>query len=142
MKKKAELEVDDHQFEIIKAVAQAWYSHSSSCSRTMSEFDAHKRNFKGKPSRFKLEAIGKKSGGGSATSTWDFRQSLWDSYEIVTVSKRLEYGLVLDNPFSEIDDSVGVHKRRRESKNSLRSLFNQMSSRRFNQAKIPKNSDL
>lgn len=151
MKKRLEVEdevINRRELEIIKAVAQAWYSHGGS-TRPLNEFDARKSSFRGKPSRFKLEAMKKKQSlankNGSATSSWDFGQSLWDSYEIVTVSKRLETGLVLDSSFSELDnDSVRVHRRKsvKESKNSLRNLFNQMSSRRFNGANIPQNSDL
>ncbi|PON72291.1 hypothetical protein PanWU01x14_066820 [Parasponia andersonii] len=150
---KKRLEVEDEvdkkrELEIIKAVAQAWYSHGGS-TRPLNEFDARKNSFRGKPSRFKLEAMKKVSSAnksGSTTSSWDFGQSLWDSYEIVTVSKRLETGLVLDSPFFELDnhEPVRVHRRKsiKESKNSLRSLFNQMSSRRFDEAKIPYNNDL
>ncbi|XP_060670461.1 uncharacterized protein LOC107407897 isoform X3 [Ziziphus jujuba] len=91
MKKKAgQLEGDEQQkqVEILKAVAQAWHSHSGS-SRPMNEFDAHRRNFNGKPSRFKIEAMGKRAAERNGScGTWDFKQSLWDSYEIVTMSKR------------------------------------------------------
>ncbi|XVE56349.1 hypothetical protein DITRI_Ditri04bG0002300 [Diplodiscus trichospermus] len=140
MKKKAELEDDNiKDLEIIKAVAQAWYSHSGS-SRTTNEFDAYRRNFKGKPSRFKLEAMSKPSAkvkDNIATPNWDFGQSLWDSYEIVTVAKKLEAGLVFDDPFTGLKDDFGTaHKRRKESKNSLRNLFKRVSSRRFNEADI------
>ncbi|CAN6718062.1 unnamed protein product [Malus baccata var. baccata] len=123
MKQKLQLEDVDRELEIIKAVAQAWYSHSGN-SRPMSEFDAHRRNYKGKsPSR--------------GYEKWDFGQSLWDAYEIVAVSKRLETGLVLD----ELESSARVHRRRRESKQSLRSFFNAMFSRRFNEADIPPDED-
>lgn len=134
--------MDEQQAEILKAVAQAWHSHSGNC-RPMNEFDAHRRNFKGKPSRFKIEAMGKRVGERNGScGTWDFKQSLWDSYEIVTVSKKLEAGLVFDNiPFAEVDGHVRVHRKHKESKNSLRSLFNQMSSRRFNEANIRRISD-
>lgn len=136
MKKKLELEDDDHELEILKAVAQAWYGHSGR-SRPTNEFDAHRRNFKSQPSRFRLEAMDKPSSSANmetrSSANWDFRQSLWDSYELVTVSKMLEAGLLLDKPFSGLDDPVPVHRRRRESKNSLRNLFNRFSSRRFHE---------
>ncbi|KAF4364308.1 hypothetical protein G4B88_028428 [Cannabis sativa] len=149
------------EVEIMKAVAQAWYNHGGS-SRPLNEFDARKTySFRGSwPSRFKLEAMKKrnKNNGSnnmsssaapnninyycnetSSSPSWDFGQSLWDSYEIVTVSKRLETGLVLDSSFSEIDNNnnnSSVKKSRtKESKNSLRNLFNQMSSRRFAEPK-------
>lgn len=137
MKKTLELE-NGQELEIIKAVAQAWYSHSGN-SKPMNEFYAHKKIFNGKPSRFKLEARKNSLASSSSSTTWDFRQSLWDSYEIVTLSKMLEAGLVFDNPiFTELDGSVQFHRRPKESKNSLRNLFNQIPSRRFNEAKTPK----
>ncbi|XWS47646.1 hypothetical protein CRYUN_Cryun13aG0002000 [Craigia yunnanensis] len=142
MDKKLELQ-DDHNknLEIIKAVAQAWHCHSCS-STTTNEFDAYRRNFKGKPSRFKLEAMSKPSikvKDNIATPNWDFGQSLWDSYEIVTVTKKLEAGLVFDDPFTGLEEHKSTaHKRRKESKNSLRNLFKRVSSRRFNEADIPR----
>ena len=135
MKEKG-LDLEEQHKEILKAVAQAWYNHSGS-SKPMTEFDAqsHPINFKGNPSRFKLEALGKLP---SVTATWDFKQSLWDSYELVTVSRRLETGLALDNPFAELSESSRIHRRRKqESKNSLRNLFNKMSSSRFDDTNIP-----
>ncbi|KAM5571907.1 hypothetical protein ABKV19_012141 [Rosa sericea] len=90
MKKKLQ---NDHEqeLEILKAVAQAWQSLSGS-SRPMTEFDARRRNYKGRlPSRFKLEAT-RKAASSSESGTnakWDFGQSLWDAYEIVAVSKSL-----------------------------------------------------
>ncbi|KAK4843686.1 hypothetical protein QYF36_011494 [Acer negundo] len=136
---KKKLELDDHrhqhehELEIVKAVAQAWYGHSSS-SRTTNEFDAYRRNFRGQPSRFKLEAMNKLPSSSTAKDGWDFRQSLWDSYEIVTVSKRLETGLTLD-------DHSRVHRRHRESKNSLRNMFYRLSSRRYNPSEVPGEED-
>ncbi|XP_040988525.1 uncharacterized protein LOC121236096 [Juglans microcarpa x Juglans regia] len=133
MKKKPELS-DEQELEILKAVAQAWQSHSGS-SRPMAEFDAHKQNFKGKPSRFRQEfeamSSKKSSDNGTKVVTWDFGQSLCDSYEIVTLSKRLETGLVSDNPFTALNDlEGGVHRRHKEKgRNSLRNLFKVMSSR-------------
>ena len=147
MKKKLELEYDAKALEIIKAVAQAWQSHSTNTSsRPTNEFDAYRRNFKGKPSRFKLEAMSNQShakdnlavNSNSSTPSWDFGQSLWDSYEIVTLSKKLESGLVFDDPFTGLEDSVRAQKKHKESGNSLRNLFKRVSSRRFNEADIPR----
>ena len=143
MKKRQEHEKQHQQdLEILKAVAQAWYSHSGS-SRPMSEFEAHRRNFKGKPSRFKLEAMSKSSTRDtSSVPYWDFQQSLWDSYELVTVSRRIETGLALDNPFDNLGGSIRSQRRRKpESKNSLRNLFSHLSSRRFNATKVPQEND-
>lgn len=138
MKKKLELG-DEQDLEILKAVAQAWHSHSGS-SRPMNEFDAYRRNFKGNPSRFKLQAMVCKSYANDSkqVAAWDFGQSLCDSYEIVTLSKRLEEGLVLNNAFTGLDSPSRVHRRRKESRHSLRNLFNQISSRRFNEDDIPR----
>ncbi|XP_059304010.1 uncharacterized protein LOC132055991 [Lycium ferocissimum] len=128
MKKKQEPHQDEqHDIEILKAVAQAWHGHSSS-RRTTAEFDAHRHNFKNKPSRFKLEAMNRTTDGG--TGKWDFNQSLWDSYEILNVSKKLEAGLVLDHP---LDEPIRIGQKRKESKNSLRNLLNSVSSRRYNE---------
>ncbi|XP_016494922.1 uncharacterized protein LOC107814103 [Nicotiana tabacum] len=133
---------DEHDIEILKAVAQAWHGHSSS-RRTTAEFDAHRLNFKNKPSRFKLEAMSKATSreyyGG--TESWDFSQSLWDSYEIVNLSKKLEAGLALDHSFSGLDETTRIGQKRKESKNSLRSLFNRVSSRRYNEADLTPDND-
>ncbi|XVF49324.1 hypothetical protein PTKIN_Ptkin04bG0002100 [Pterospermum kingtungense] len=158
MKKKLELEDDqkNKDLQIIKAVAQAWHSRSSCYTRTTTnEFDAYRRNFTGKPSRFKLEAMAKPShvklnhtvkDNTTATPIWDFGQSLWDAYEIVTVAKKLEVGLVLDVPFTglleEADKSSRAHKKRKESKNRLRNLFKPVCSRRFNEADIPREDNI
>lgn len=122
--------------EILKAVAQAWLGHSGSSKSTdNNEHDTYRRSFPLKPSRFKLEAAAKKQPfrhkKPSATKhSWDFNNSLLDSYEIVTMSKRIERGLILD-------DTDTKKPRPRESKNSLRSLFTRFSSERFNQVDFP-----
>lgn len=154
MKKKQQDEEEEEEdedgkdLEIIKAVAQAWHGHSES-SRTTSEFNAHRHSFKTGPTRFKLEAAATKVSVSSSSSSlttsdkngftsWDFGQSLLDSYEIVAVSKKLETGLVLDNTVSFLDDPKGSSKRRKESKNSLRNLFGRLSSsKRFSDTNIP-----
>jgi hypothetical protein len=139
MKKKTEHEEDEyqHDLEILKAVAQAWHGHSGS-SRSTNEYDAYRQNFQSKPSRFKLEAMNKSSAKRVERGNWDFKQSLWDSYEIVNVYKRLERGLVLDDSFSGVDAQRRVHRKKRESKKSLTNLFNLISSRRFKEAEDPR----
>ncbi|PIA51669.1 hypothetical protein AQUCO_01100496v1 [Aquilegia coerulea] len=132
MKKKKLQNEDEKEQEILKAVAQAWLGHSGS-SRSTNEFDAYRNNFKGKATRFKLEAMNKLSKE-VAGSNWDFKQSLWDSYEIVTVAKKLEAGMVLDHPLSIAEDSSGVVKKRKESKHSLRNLFSS-SKKKFDSSK-------
>ncbi|CAN0891342.1 hypothetical protein LINGRAHAP2_LOCUS16928 [Linum grandiflorum] len=136
-KKAAANPADDEQcsadVEILKAVAQAWYSRScGSSSSPTSEYDAGRRgNLDGRhrPSRFRIEAAlsaARNQASGSSLASrgsWDFRKSLLDSYEIVTVSKKLEEkGISLDG------DDVGGPRMKRESKSSLRNLLNRMSS--------------
>ncbi|PWA65892.1 hypothetical protein CTI12_AA148650 [Artemisia annua] len=132
MKKKIEQTQEEQELEIIKAVAQAWLGHTTTTSPPSStnEFDARRLNFKNKPTRFKVEAMTKplqsyNHNNGLLTS-WDFTQSLWDSYEIVAVSRRLETGLLLEDELNA--SSKG--KRKKESRNSLRNVFNR-TSRRF-----------
>ncbi|KAF1002967.1 uncharacterized protein LOC141699704 [Apium graveolens] len=146
MIKKNPTEVEDaHELEIIKSVAQAWLGHSTCPSpRPLDTFDSHWLKFSRRFSRFKLESIkNKKSGthnyeGGS----WDFSQSLWDSYEIVDASKKLEAVLVLDHQFSGLNqtDTTVIH-RPKESINSLRNLMNRFSSRRFHEDDVPQIED-
>ncbi|KAL1339735.1 hypothetical protein HN51_028017 [Arachis hypogaea] len=135
---------EQEELEILKAVAQAWYSHSGS-SKPMSEFDARRRNFKVKPSRFKLEAMRDTGSSSSSSSSspcyWNFQQSLWDSYELCDSVKRIEMGLDLDNnPFGYLCGSIRSQQNRKpESKNNLRNLFSHFSSRRFNATKNDEN---
>nr|XP_043635878.1 uncharacterized protein LOC122607024 [Erigeron canadensis] len=138
MKKKTEQTEEQQELEIIKAVAQAWLGHTTTTSSPAStnEFDARRLNFKNKPTRFKLEAMTKPSrdyshNDGLLTS-WDFKQSLWDSYELVAVSRRLETGLLLENEFNEMSKGQSK-KKKKESKNSLRNVLNRTSSRRFDE---------
>ncbi|XP_011040500.1 PREDICTED: uncharacterized protein LOC105136743 [Populus euphratica] len=117
MKNKSEHEDDHkHELEILKGVAQSWHAHSVSSTST-SEYDKYRQNFQSKPSRFKLEAMNKSSAKRVERANWDFKQSLWDSYEIVNVYKRLERGLVLDDSFS------GVHAQRRVHRKKIESSF-------------------
>lgn len=113
---------DEHELQILKAVAQAWHAHSSSTSnpKSTNEYDAHRLNFKSRPSRFKLEARSSRSLRKLSHHGWDFGESLWDSYEIVSVSKKLEAGLVLDH---QLSDEGKIDKKRKESSNSLRNLI-------------------
>ncbi|KAJ6386967.1 hypothetical protein OIU78_016827 [Salix suchowensis] len=63
-------------------------------------------------------------------ANWDFKQSLWDSYEIVNVYKKLEIGLVLDDPFSGVDSQTRVQIKKRESGFALRMVAGAASSRK------------
>ncbi|KAL0341575.1 UNVERIFIED_CONTAM: hypothetical protein Scaly_1820100 [Sesamum calycinum] len=146
MRKNQKHNDQEHGTEILKAVAQAWHGHSSSSksstTTTTSEFDAHRLYFKGRPSRFKLEAMNMAAKKEQCGTSWDFGKSLWDSYEILAVSKKLETGLVLDNLYFSASNEQGHSvKKRKESKNSLRNLFSKVSSRRFSQADLPSERD-
>ncbi|KAI3807015.1 hypothetical protein L1987_22935 [Smallanthus sonchifolius] len=132
---------EEQDLEIIKAVAQAWLGHTTATSPPSStnEFDARRLNFKNKPTRFKLEAMTKPTRNNNNnnnsygfSTSWDFQQSLWDSYEIVSVSRRLERGLLLEDEYNESSKGK-VGKRKKESKNSLRNILNRTSSRRFDE---------
>ncbi|XP_029122335.2 uncharacterized protein [Elaeis guineensis] len=119
--------IDDGDLELLKAVAQAWHAQSGK-PRPTQESDAQKKNhFKRQPSRFKLEAIAMASK--ASQSNWDFSQSLWDAYEIVTLSKKLEANLALDQPMLSPPESTRPGKRARESKNSLKNLLQRTSSK-------------
>lgn len=120
-----------HELEIIKAVAQSWLGHSNFPNQA-SEFETRVAKFRSRPSRFKTEAATRRQGGGGIIGGWDFNKSLWDPYEIVAVSKKLEDGMVvLDREFLDPYCPRNSPKRRRESKNSLRSLFGQLTLTRF-----------
>ncbi|KAK4779219.1 hypothetical protein SAY86_006747 [Trapa natans] len=147
-----EARAESPELEILKAVAQAWHARSGSSPAAASEFDARRLSFRTRPSRFMLEAMRRRNelssskgirfGRSSGIGYWDFRQSLWDSYEILAVSRRLERGMVMDgDPFSGDPTGRALLRRRRESMNSLRNLFNFMSSRRFIEAKAPYEQD-
>ncbi|CAA7037306.1 unnamed protein product [Microthlaspi erraticum] len=132
---KQEEEEKKKRVELMKAAAQAWLSHSQTSKRTVLEFEAQRKHafVKGKPSRFKMEALS------ITTSTskekhhhqpsfldWEYGQSLWDPYEIVSVSKKLERELTVEEHTLSSDNG---HKKK--NRNSLRSLFRRSSSRRF-----------
>lgn len=92
--------------ELLKAVAQAWHAQSgnprpSRASSAPGNDDGAasgaRRAVGGgnpchRPSRFKLEAA---AAAPSRRRSWDFAQSLWDTYELVAVSQKLESSLVI-----------------------------------------------
>ncbi|RWW11301.1 hypothetical protein BHE74_00046266 [Ensete ventricosum] len=121
-------QVDEHELELLKAVAQAWHSQSGNPNQT-DEFHARRASSSHRqPTRFKLEAVAMAAR--AAESQWDFAHSLWDSYEIVTLSKKLEANVALDDvhPGRSPPESGRPDKRTRESKNSLRNLIHRSSS--------------
>lgn len=137
MKKKREVKDDNEEkekkkvVELMKAAAQAWLSHSQTSKSTVLEFEARRKHafVKGKPSRFKMEALSTtKKHHHPSFLDWEYGQSLWDSYEILSVSKKLERALTLEEHTFSADKAI--KKKNRDSRNSLRSLFSR-SSKRF-----------
>lgn len=135
----------DHELEILKAVAQARQGRAGSTAKATSEFDAHRLKFAPKPSRFRIEAMKLRTERGRVSRVishdWDFGRSLLDAFEIVAVSKRIEQGgLVLEKEM-EADGLSRRKLKRGESKNSLRNLFNRVSSRWHNHHNHNQNDD-
>lgn len=128
-------EVKKKRVELMKAAAQAWLSHSQTSKRTVLECEAQRKQafVKGKASRFKTEALSTKHHHHPSFLDWEFGQSLWDSYEILSVSKKLERELTLEEQSTLSSDNGFKKKKNRDSRNSLRSLFARTSSRRFKQ---------
>ncbi|KAL9667957.1 hypothetical protein QQ045_002327 [Rhodiola kirilowii] len=84
----------------------------------------------------RLRDVVEKNRRGDAGGYWDFGQTPWDSYEIVKMCKRLEDIMVLeDSSERPYGTKECVVSRSREGINSLRYLFDQMSSRRFSEPK-------
>ncbi|WOL11329.1 hypothetical protein Cni_G20091 [Canna indica] len=111
----------DHDLELLKAAAQAWHAQSGNPKPT-EEFHARRSPSDSRPTRFKLEAAA--TAARAAEPHWDFAESLWDSYEIVTLSKKLEAASISsDDPARSAPDRGQPGKRSREGKNSLRDLF-------------------
>ncbi|XP_071686812.1 uncharacterized protein [Rutidosis leptorrhynchoides] len=130
MKEKFEQTEEQQELEIIKAVAQAWLGHTTTTSPPSStnEFDTRRLNFKNHPTRFNLEAMTKPSRNNNhndkVATHWDFNQSLWDAYELVAVSRRLEASLLSENEINESSTGQGSSKKKKkESKNSLRNIL-------------------
>ncbi|KAG2659522.1 uncharacterized protein LOC120707220 [Panicum virgatum] len=144
----------DVDLELLKAVAQAWHAHSGNPrpsrasetggddsdapgaggARTRAGASRHR------PSRFKLEAMAAAAAAAAAPpreAAWDFARSLWDTYELVSVARKLESGLVIADHAAAAPavprggDARGAGKRAKESGRSLRSLFLRSTSRRF-----------
>ncbi|KAL1201239.1 hypothetical protein V5N11_031023 [Cardamine amara subsp. amara] len=143
MRKKREAKDDKEEeekkkrVELMKAAAQAWLSHSQTSKRTVLEFEAKRKQafVKGKASRFKTEALSTKHHHHPSFLNWEFGQSLWDSHEILSVSKKLERELTLEEHSSLSSDNGYKMKKKknRKSRNSLRSLFARSSSGSFKQ---------
>ncbi|KAF7084721.1 hypothetical protein CFC21_088266 [Triticum aestivum] len=145
---------DDVDIELVKAVAQAWYAHSGNPRPSRAPADDDDGAGMGarragapryRPSRFKLEAAAAAAAAKPPNSRpWDFTQSLWDTYELVTVAQKIESSLAIVDEatarparraFTNEDATRGGGgKRARESRRSLRSLFRRSSSRRFEES--------
>ncbi|KAL6634047.1 hypothetical protein ACP70R_026718 [Stipagrostis hirtigluma subsp. patula] len=146
--------------ELLKAVAQAWYAQSGNPrpSRASSGGDDGAGTRRGvgagaarhRPSRFKLEAMAAAAAASASAAapprerSWDFARSLWDTYELVTVARKLESGLVVRDhgaappavsplAYAEVG-APGAGKRGKESRRSLRSLFLRSSSSRIQES--------
>ncbi|GJN21478.1 hypothetical protein PR202_gb08957 [Eleusine coracana subsp. coracana] len=145
MKSSAAADVD---LELLKAVAQAWHAQSgnprpSRAAEKSREEHVGARPRAGaaryRPSRFKLEAMAAAASPATESPApserpWDFTRSLWDTYELVSVARKLESGLVIadyadDAPPAAVGVSRGEGKRGRESRRSLRRLLLRPSSR-------------
>ncbi|KAF7089818.1 hypothetical protein CFC21_092692 [Triticum aestivum] len=143
---------DNVDIELVKAVAQAWYAHSGNPRPSRAPADDDDGAGLGarrvgapryRPSRFKLEAAAAAAAAAKPPNSrpWDFTQSLWDTYELVTVAQKIESSLAIVDEatarpprraFTNEDATRGGGgKRARESRRSLRSLFRRSSSRRF-----------
>uniref|UniRef100_A0ACD5YW28 Uncharacterized protein n=1 Tax=Avena sativa TaxID=4498 RepID=A0ACD5YW28_AVESA len=145
----------DVDVELLKAVAQAWYAHSGNPrpSRAVAADDEgagvgarHAGARRYRPSRFKLEAAAA-AAAAQRRRSWDFAQSLWDTYELVAVAQKIESSLaIIDEaaaappPRVVADEGAtrggggGGGKPPREGRRSLRSLFHRSSSRRFEES--------
>ncbi|KAK3158358.1 hypothetical protein QOZ80_2AG0136100 [Eleusine coracana subsp. coracana] len=146
MKSSAAADVD---LELLKAVAQAWHAQSgnprpSRAAEKSREEHVGARPRAGaaryRPSRFKLEAMAVAAPAAESPAPserpWDFTRSLWDTYELVSVARKLESGLVIadyadDAPPAAVGGSRGEGKRGRESRRSLRRLLLRSSSKRI-----------
>lgn len=149
-------EPGDVDVELLKAVAQAWYAQSgnprpsSRASGTGADDDVAGAGARGRagaaprrPSRFKLEAMAAAAAAASDAarahdheSSWDFAQSLLDTYELVAVARRLESVLDVAGHAAaaaapQEGGARGAGTRRRESARSLRNLLLRSTSRRF-----------
>ncbi|KAL0738918.1 hypothetical protein Bca4012_015128 [Brassica carinata] len=119
--------------EVLKAAAQAWLSRSINSESNVLEFEARRKKafVRGKPSRFKMEALlsttTKKHRHHPSFLVWEYGQSLWDPYEILSVSKKLERALTLEECNFSADNAI--KKKNRDNRNSLLSLLS--ASRRF-----------
>jgi hypothetical protein len=138
----------DVDVELLKAVAQAWYAHSGNPRPSRTDDDGVGARRVGaqryRPSRFKLEAAAA-AAAAQRRRSWDFAQSLWDTYELVTIAQRIESSLAIIDEAAAAptqravaDDGArrggGGGKRPREGRRSLRSLFHRSSSRRFEES--------
>ena len=149
---------EDVDVELLKAVAQAWYAHSgnprpSRASAAPGDVDevagvGARRAVGGaapryRPSRFKLEAAAAAAAPLQSRKSWDFAQSLWDTYELVTVAQKIESSLIIADQLAAAAPRAGAEdgatrggggKRARESRRSLRSMFLRSSHRKLEES--------
>ncbi|CAN6244961.1 unnamed protein product [Urochloa humidicola] len=140
----------DADVELLKAVAQAWHAQSGNPrpsraseagggdSNAAAGAGARPR-VRHRPSRFKLEAMAAAAAAAPPReAAWDFAQSLWDTYELVAVTRKLESGLAIADHAAAAATTTaapavprGAGKWATESGRRLRSLFLRSTPRRF-----------
>lgn len=123
--------------EMMKAAAQAWLSRSQNSESNVLEFEKAQRKqafVRGKPSRFKMEeallSTATKKHPHPSFLVWEYGQSLWDPYEILSVYKKLERALTLEE-YTFSADYVIKKNKNRDSRTRVKSLLTSSSSRRF-----------
>ncbi|CAN6232293.1 unnamed protein product [Urochloa humidicola] len=138
----------DADVELLKAVAQAWHAQSGN-PRPSRASDAGgddsdaaagagaRPRVRHRPSRFKLEAMAAAAAVAPPREmAWDFAQSLWDTYELVAVTRKIESSLAIADHAAAATTAApavprGAGKWARESGRKLRSLFLRSTPRRF-----------
>ncbi|CAO2046417.1 unnamed protein product [Urochloa humidicola] len=137
----------DADVELLKAVAQAWHAQSGN-PRPSRASDAGgddndaaagagaRPRVRHRPSRFKLEAMAAAAAVPPREAAWDFAQSLWDTYELVAVTRKIESSLAIADHAAAATTAApavprGAGKWARESGRKLRSRFLRSTPRRF-----------
>ncbi|XP_078433355.1 uncharacterized protein LOC144704710 [Wolffia australiana] len=120
------------ELDMLKAVAHAWHAHADNAGAA-DEFDvaaavAARRGAatRRRPSRFMVEAAAAAAAAEKYNRQWDFGQSLWDSYEIVALTRRLDTALAAEDR-TALDGGAVRRRLKRESNRSLRSLLRRSS---------------
>ncbi|KAG2263257.1 hypothetical protein Bca52824_070336 [Brassica carinata] len=95
--------------EVLKAAAQAWLSRSINSESNVLEFEARrKKAFV----RGIVVYYNKEASSSSLILVWEYGQSLWDPYEILSVSKKLERALTLEECNFSADNAIKKKKQK------------------------------